>query len=154
MRDKGGSEKSCCTKRCQNRPKYPISMYYLAGGQTLASLQALTQGQAYRLNGLKDGSMATGFDANKNSVFGNIHQIDFRQSYCEILLPFPDAVSLLRVVPMQSGCNFYNNPVPPALTQPPASLPLIQVFSYTLASANKPTLDPLSAHLHTALSHH
>jgi|HubBroStandDraft_4_1064222.scaffolds.fasta_scaffold537800_1 hypothetical protein len=129
-------------------------MYYLAGGQTLASLQALTQGQAYRLNGLKDGSMATGFDANKNSVFGNIHQIDFRQSYCEILLPFPDAVSLLRVVPMQSGCNFYNNPVPPALTQPPASLPLIQVFSYTLASANKPTLDPLSAHLHTALSHH
>lgn len=26
MRDKGGSEKSGCTKGCQNRPKYPISM--------------------------------------------------------------------------------------------------------------------------------
>jgi len=116
---------------------------YLVGGQALASLQPLGQGQRYTLNGVTAGNMSTGFDPSKNSVFGNIHQIDFRQSHCEILLPFPDTVSLLRVVPMQSGCDFYKTA--PTLTQKPTSLPLIHVFSYTLGTTSKPTLNPLTA---------
>jgi hypothetical protein len=115
---------------------------YLAGGKDLSSLQPLTQGQNYTLNGVTPGAFSNGFDASQNSVFINIQKSDLTKSYCQILLPFPDGVSQLRVVPMQSACgDFYLKA--PKLKQKPTSLPLIHAFSYTLAGSNKPTIDSL-----------
>jgi len=61
---------------------------YYAGGKSFASLKALNQGQSYSLNGVKPGGFSPGFDPGKNSVFANIHQIDYRISYCQVLLQF------------------------------------------------------------------
>src|ERR1700693_4039481 len=116
---------------------------YFAGGKSLASLKSLKQGQIYTLGGVKaNQTLTNGFDVRKNSIFENIHDTDFRQAYCQILLPFPDAVYPLRVVPKQSGCEFYKTA--PKLKQNTDFLPLIHVFSYTLASTHKPTIVPLS----------
>jgi len=114
---------------------------YMAGGKALASLMPLAKGQTYELKGVKDGKMSPGFDDTKNSVFEKINDIDIRQSYCQINLPFPDAVYGLRAVPKQSGCDFYTKA--PKLKHKPDELPLIHVLSYTLSS-DMPSIDGLN----------
>jgi hypothetical protein len=116
---------------------------YMAGGKALASLMQLAKGQTYELKGVNDGQMSPGFDETRNSVFQKINDIDMRQSYCQINLPFPDAVTGLRAVPKQGGCEFYK--AAPKLKHKPNELPLIHAFSYTLSSAEKPSIDGLSS---------
>jgi hypothetical protein len=116
---------------------------YFAGGRDLTSLQPLAEGQTYELSGVNSGVFSNGFDASLNSVFVGVHDTDFTKAYCQILLPFPDAVSQLRVVPTKPAFgDFYL--AAPRLKQKPISLPLIHNFSYTLTSSNKPTLGSLS----------
>ena len=91
---------------------------------------------------MKQGGFPNGFDASQNSVFENVHDMDFRRSYCQIILPSPDNATGPRLVPRQAACgDFYT--AAPKLKQNPTALPLIHVFSYTLAGSSAPTLDPL-----------
>ena len=98
---------------------------------------ALARGEEYRFSGVMTGPRPAfgDIEPRENATFAK-RPVDASLSYCELVFPFPDFVTPLRLMHKSHGKNFFLGSPQPIVE--PKAIPQIVAFTYTHPDTTSP----------------